>query len=166
MSINSPNDNISIGILQKDAYVVLIKTEWNASIVDQLEEGCVNVLHENNIQYRTIIVPGAFEIPFAVKNYWDFCKKNNLPLPVAFIPLGCIIQGGTPHFDYVCKAVTNGILHLNLQLPVPVIFGILTVNNEKQAMDRLGGAQGHKGKEAGWTAIKMIRFSENLSIQP
>ena len=74
-----------------------------------------------------------------------------------------MIRGETPHFDYVCKAVTEGILQLNLQLPVPVIFGILTVDNEQQALDRLGGAHGHKGEEAAITALKMIALQRKLA---
>ena len=162
MSIYSPNEKFSIGILQKDAYVVLIKTEWNATIVNQLESGCVNVLNENKVQHNTLTVPGAFEISFAIKKYWDSCLKKNQPLPAEFIALGCVIQWGPPHFDYVCKATTEGIIQINLLLPFPVIYGIFTVNNEQQALERLGGPHGHKGEEAGWTAIKMIRFCENF----
>jgi 6,7-dimethyl-8-ribityllumazine synthase len=67
-----------------------------------------------------------------------------------------VIRGGTPHFDYVCRAVTDGILQLNLTLPIPVIFGVLTLDNEDQAWERLGGPHGHKGEEAAVTALKMI----------
>jgi 6,7-dimethyl-8-ribityllumazine synthase len=67
-----------------------------------------------------------------------------------------VIRGDTPHFDYVCKAVTDGVIQLNLLLPVPTIFGVLTVDNELQAKDRIGGKHGHKGEEAAVTAIKMI----------
>ena len=74
----------------------------------------------------------------------------------AFIALGCVIRGDTPHFDYVCKAVTDGVVQLNLLLPVPTIFGVLTVDNEEQAKERIGGRHGHKGEEAAITAIKMI----------
>jgi 6,7-dimethyl-8-ribityllumazine synthase len=70
--------------------------------------------------------------------------------------LGCVIRGDTPHFEYVCKAVTDGVLQLNLLLPVPTIFGVLTADNELQAKERIGGKHGHKGEEAAVTAIKMI----------
>jgi len=76
--------------------------------------------------------------------------------PHAYIALGCVIRGETPHFDYVCRMVADGILHLNLHLPVPTIFGVLTVNTVEQALDRLGGKHGHKGEEAAITAYKMI----------
>src|SRR5664279_2032738 len=82
--------------------------------------------------------------------------------PDAFIALGCVIKGDTPHFEYVCRSVTDGITALNLQLPVPVIFGVLTVNTEEQARQRVGGIHGHKGEEAAEAAIKMISFSRSL----
>jgi 6,7-dimethyl-8-ribityllumazine synthase len=71
------------------------------------------------------------------------------------------VRGDTPHFDYVCKAVTDGVVQLNLLLPVPVIFGVLTVNNEEQAKERIGGKHGHKGEEAAITALKMIGLLPN-----
>jgi 6,7-dimethyl-8-ribityllumazine synthase len=146
----------------KDAFIVLVKTEWNASIINELENGCKKVLQQNKVKkIITITVPGCFEIPFAIKNYWENVAKENLPAgpqekPNAFIALGCVIRGDTPHFDYVCKAVTDGVLQLNLILPVPTIFGVLTVDNEEQAKERIGGRHGHKGEEAGITALKMI----------
>lgn len=145
------------GILKKDACVVLVKTEWNAAIADQLERGAIAVL-EKQKRVKTIVltVPGAVEIPFAIKSFWDNTSNKNRP--DAFIALGCVIKGDTPHFDYVCKAVTEGTLQLNLLLPVPVVFGVLTVNNEDQAMERVGGKHGHKGEEAAVTAIKMIEL--------
>jgi 6,7-dimethyl-8-ribityllumazine synthase len=140
---------------KKDACIVLVKTEWNAAIVDELERGCRNELKKQGVEkIITITVPGAFEIPFAVKNYWLNCKKKQRP--DAFIALGCVIKGDTPHFDYVCKAVTDGTVQLNLILPVPTIFGVLTVDNEEQAKERIGGKHGHKGEEAAVTALKMI----------
>ncbi|MCW3117243.1 MAG: 6,7-dimethyl-8-ribityllumazine synthase [Chitinophagaceae bacterium] len=139
----------------KDAFIVLVKTEWNAAIVNELEKGCRKTLQQNQVKkIITITVPGCFEIPFAIKNYWEKATKKKMP--DAFIALGCVIRGDTPHFDYVCKGVTDGVLQLNLMLPVPTIFGVLTVNNEDQAIDRIGGKHGHKGEEAAITALKMI----------
>ena len=141
----------------RDACFVLVKTEWNAAIVNELEKGCIEVLKANGIKkIVTIIVPGAFEIPFAIKNHWENSKKKNRP--DAFIALACVIKGGTPHFDYVCKGITDGVLQLNLTLPVPTIFGVLTTDNEDQAKDRIGGTHGHKGEEAAMTALKMIEL--------
>lgn len=150
--------DFNAGILKKGAFIVIIKTEWNATIVDELETGCIRQLkHVEKIKVRTITVPGAFEIPFAVRKFWE--NKRGKKKPDAFIALGCVIRGDTPHFDYVCKAVTDGIVALNLSLSVPVIFGVLTVENEQQARERIGGIHGHKGKEAAITAIKMIALS-------
>ena len=73
-----------------------------------------------------------------------------------------MIKGDTPHFDYVCKAVTDGVTQLNLGLPIPTIFGVLTVNNEEQARERIGGKHGHKGEEAGITAVKMIQLARSI----
>src|SRR5687767_5612496 len=101
----------------KDALVVLVKTDWNSEIVDELENGCKKVFDQAGIAYKTILVPGAVEIPFAIQQCW---ANNNAP--TAFIALGCVIRGGTPHFDYVCQSVTNGITDLNLTMQVPVIF--------------------------------------------
>lgn len=135
----------------KDALIVLVKTEWNADIVDELERGCLRVCIQYNIQTKTIVVPGAIEIPFAIQQSW---KNDNTPS--AFIAFGCVVRGGTPHFEYVCQSVTQGITQLNLSLPVPVIFGVLTVDTYQQAKERIGGSHGHKGEEAAISAIKMM----------
>lgn len=162
MSVSSENLYSTAGILiPKDACVVIVKTEWNAATVDKLAEGCGKVLLDNNVQHSTIIVPGAFEIPFAIKKYWDKHKYKD-DKPCVFIALGCVLRGDTPHFDYVCKAVTDGILQLNLSLPVPTIFGVLTVDNQQQVDERTGGKHGHKGMEAAVTALKMIALSRNF----
>ena len=153
--VNKSNLKNTTGILPKDACVVLVKTEWNASIVDELETGCRRKLKEFGVKkIISLSVPGAVEIPFTIKHYWEHHKKKKKT--DAFIALGCVIRGGTPHFEYVCKLVTEGIGQLNLLLPVPTIFGMLTVDNEEQARDRIGGAHGHKGEEAAITAVKMI----------
>ena len=151
----------STGIPAKDACIVLVKTEWNHAITDELEKGARRILEAAGVKkIITYTVPGAVEIPFTIKATWDHSKKKNRP--DAFIALGCVIRGGTPHFEYVCKVVTEGVTQLNLQLPVPVIFGVLTVENERQAHERLGGVHGHKGEEAGQTALKMIALLESI----
>ena len=141
----------------KDACVIIVRTEWNDDIVSELEKGCKKTLQKLGVKkIETINVPGAFEIAFAVKNYWVKNKKSKKKKPDAFIALGCVLRGDTPHFDYVCKAVTDGVVQLNLVLPVPTIFGVLTVDNQQQAEERIGGKHGHKGEEAAVTALKMI----------
>jgi 6,7-dimethyl-8-ribityllumazine synthase len=155
---NSNLLNIDTGIPKKNACIVLIKTEWNAAIVDELEKGCREKLEALKVKkIITVTVPGAFEIPFVIKNFWENATKKKKP--DAFVALGCVIRGGTPHFEYVCRAVTDGVVQLNLLLPVPTIFGVLTVDNEEQAKERIGGRHGHKGEEAAVTAIKMINLN-------
>jgi len=141
-----------------DAFVVLVKTEWNQHLVDRLEQGCIRVLQAAGASYKTITVPGAVELPFAVKRYYEVANKK----ADAFITLGTVIQGGTPHFEYVCQMVSEGVSTLNLQLAVPVIFGVLTLNNEQEAIERTGGIHGHKGEEAAITALKMIAMNRSL----
>lgn len=153
------NTTLGKGIpMIQDAFVVIIKTEWNAPIINQLEAGAKRVLKAQGIGCKTLTVPGAFEIPFAVKSHYAYAKA----LPDAYIVLGAVIRGDTPHFVYVCNAVTDGVVQLNLSLDVPVIFGVLTVDNEQQALERIGGKHGHKGEEAAITAIKMIAFNRKL----
>lgn len=159
---NSKLLQIDTGIPDTNACIVIVRTEWNASIVDELENGCKKTLTLQGINnITTLTVPGAFEIPFAIKRYWDLNKYKD-DRPLAFIALGCVLRGDTPHFEYVCKGVTDGIVRLNLLLPVPSIFGILTVDTQQQADDRIGGKHGHKGEEAAITAIKMIALQNSF----
>ncbi len=159
---NSKLLQIDAGILNlQGACIVLVKTEWNASVTGELEKGAIDTLQKHGIKkIITVTVPGAVEIPFAIKSFWENAGKKKRP--DAFIALGCIIRGDTPHFEYVCNAVTDGIVQLNLLLPVPVIFGVLTVNNEEQATERIGGKHGHKGEEAAITALKMISLRSSF----
>ena len=161
MALRSLEQQSYTGIpLPTDAFIIIVRTEWNADTVDILEEGCISVLKEYNMNYTVLIVPGAFEIGFAINNYWNY--SSNAGKPAAFIALGCVCRGETPHFEYVCKAVTDNVSALNITLPVPIIFGVLTVNNQSEADDRTGGKQGHKGREAAITALKMISLSESF----
>jgi 6,7-dimethyl-8-ribityllumazine synthase len=163
MAISSTDIFDTPGIqLKKDACVVIVRTAWNGTVLDKLEEGCLKVLKAHNVATRVITVPGAFEIPFGIKNNWDQMKYQDCK-PDAFIALGCIIKGDTPHFDYVCKAVTDGVVQLNLSLPIPTIFGVLTVDTLEQANERIGGSVGHKGEEAASTALQMIALSQKIN---
>lgn len=160
--VKKSNLHTSTGIhYVKDACIVLVKTEWNVEIVNELERGCIDQLLKQGVKkISTIIVPGAFEIPFAIKNHWDTTRKKKKP--DAFIALGCVIRGDTPHFEYICSAVTDGIARLNLLLPIPTIFGVLTVNTIEQARERIGGAHGHKGEESAISALKMISLKKKI----
>lgn len=152
------NNNLYKGIPKlKDAFVIIVKTEWNAHLVNQLEKGAIAVFKNHGILYKTLVVPGAVEIPFAVQQHY-----KNQPAD-AYIVLGTVVKGETPHFDYVCKSVTEGITQLNLIQDAPVIFGVLTVNNEQEAKERIGGKHGHKGEEAAVAAIKMIALKRKIA---
>ena len=154
--------NINTSILPKDACIIIVHTQWNPLIVNKLLESCIKTLeHFEMKNFKVVKVPGAFEIPFTINNFWN-TYHNKFEKPQAFIALGCVLRGDTPHFDYVCKAVTDGILHLNLSLPVPTIFGILTVDNQQQADDRTGGIHGKKGEEAALSALKMIELKYSI----
>ena len=147
--------------LPLDAFVVIISTEWNADIMAIMKDGCNRVLRSHEVAYKHITVPGAVELGFAVKKYWEESDSFGAAFrrATAFITLGCVIKGDTPHFDYVCKIVAENVATLNLQISVPTIFGVLTVNNEQEAADRLGGVHGHKGEEAAVAALKMMSIS-------
>lgn len=153
------NTSLNKGIPSlSDAFVVIVRTDWNDEIVSKLEKGAKSSLKKNGVRFKVLTVPGAVEIPFAVKAYAESSQKK----ADAFITLGAVIKGDTPHFDYVCKTVTDGVLSLNMILDVPTIFGVLTVENEHQALERTGGRHGHKGEEAAITAIKMIALNRSL----
>lgn len=145
-----------------DAFVVIVKTEWNAPIVNKLEAGVKKIFKKHKVAFEVLTVPGAVEIPFAVKQHYTYSKTP----PDAYITLGTVIRGDTPHFDYVCNVVTDSITQLNLSMDVPTIFGVLTVNTEKQAQERIGGTHGHKGEEAAITALKMIALNRQLKATP
>jgi 6,7-dimethyl-8-ribityllumazine synthase len=143
----------------KQARIAIVYTEWNDKIVSEQIKGCERIAEANGaVIVEKLAVPGSFEIPFACKQLFMSYDGND-NAPEAIIAFGAVIRGGTPHFEYVCKAVTEGIVQLNLMLPIPTIFGVLTLDTEEQAWERLGGTHGHKGEEAAITALKMIKNS-------
>jgi 6,7-dimethyl-8-ribityllumazine synthase len=154
--------NITGIFIPKDACIVTVRTSWNAAIVNKLLAGIDNILSANNVQHIVLEVPGAVEIGYAIKKY---NSTAGIRPPHAFIALGCVLKGDTPHFEYVCRSVTDAVTQLNLMLDVPVIFGVLTLENQEQADERTGGKHGNKGEEAAVTALKMIAFSELIKNQ-
>ena len=129
----------------------IVISEWNSNITNNLFKGAYEALIECGAQTRNIrkyYVPGSYELVFGAK----VAAKDK---PNAIICLGSIIKGETKHFDFVCNAVALGIKDLNIQLNIPVIFGVLTDNSMNQAINRSGGKHGNKGTEAAITAIKM-----------
>ncbi|MBL7718137.1 MAG: 6,7-dimethyl-8-ribityllumazine synthase [Flavipsychrobacter sp.] len=147
-----------------NARVAIVCTEWNDKIVAELVNGAERICNDiNAVIVKKVVVPGCVEIPFAIKQLWAHYERSGTDKPEAIIAFGAVIRGGTPHFEYVCQSVTDGITQLNLTLPVPVIFGVLTLENDAQAWERLGGVHGHKGEEAAIAALKMIQNSRMLN---
>lgn len=135
----------------------IVTAEWNEEITDALYKGAYETLlkhgaRENNITSKW--VPGSFELSLGAQ--W----LAEDPSVDAVIAIGCLIQGETPHFDYICQAVALGLKDVNLKYNKPVIFGVLTTSDMQQAKDRAGGKHGNKGDEAAYTAISMLGFRE------
>ena len=143
------------------ARILIVEARFYDDIQDALLEGALAEIKKAKATHEIITVPGALEIPAAVAMALNSAEDLGEDFD-AVIALGCVIRGGTPHFEYVCQAATEGVVQLNLLLPVPTIFGILTVDNEEQAKERIGGVHGHKGEEAALTAIKMISINQPL----
>lgn len=135
--------------------VAIVAAEWNGHITGALTAGAVELFKSQGFADEDVEifhVPGAVELTFAAS---QLIETGNFD---AIIVFGCVIRGGTPHFDYVCQSVTQGITSLNADCDIPVIFGVLTVDCEQDALDRAGGKLGNKGTEAAETAIKMFDF--------
>lgn len=133
----------------KGKHILIVATEWNTEVVDKQIEGALKIAEALEIKTTVLYVPGAIEIPYGVKIGVTKATYDGV------ITFGAVIRGGTPHFDYVSKYVTEGVLALNLSLNIPVVFGVLTLDTIEQAWERLGGEHGHKGEEAMITAAKM-----------
>lgn len=133
----------------------LVVAEWNEEITESLYQGALDGLIQLGVKKANIKrknVPGTFELTLGA--LW-MAEKKEID---AVICLGCVIQGDTPHFDYICQAVSYGITEVNLKSKKPVIFGVLTTLNKKQALERAGGKLGNKGEEAAVTAVRMLEF--------
>lgn len=132
--------------------VAIVTARWNAHITDELLHGALAELAAAGVPEANITslrVPGAVELVHAAARIMEQGSAD------AIIVFGCVVRGDTPHFDYVCQSVTQGVTTLNARGTTPVIFGLLTVNTEQQAFERIGGPHGHKGREAAQAAIEM-----------
>ena len=137
----------------------IVVAEWNYEITGALAQGAVETLKKHDVKENDIIikhVPGTFELPLGGQFLAEYTDVD------AIILIGCVIQGDTRHFDFICDGVTKGTTDLNLKYNKPFIFGVLTTNNEQQALDRAGGKLGNKGDEAAVTAIKMAALQQEL----
>lgn len=133
--------------------IAICVARWNEDVTGALYEAAVQTLQQLGIRKQNIIrkdVPGSFELPLAALRV---ARKKDIH---AVICLGCVIQGETPHFDYICQAVSYGIMNVGLKTGKPVIFGVLTTLNKQQALDRAGGKRGNKGEDAAITAVQML----------
>jgi 6,7-dimethyl-8-ribityllumazine synthase len=135
----------------------IVVAEWNIAITGALRDGAIKTLLENGVVENDIVVkyvPGSFELTLGAQ---FLCEEKSID---AVITLGCVIQGETRHFDFICDAVSHGVTNVSLKYNKPVIFGVLTPNTLEQAQDRAGGKHGNKGDEAAVTALKMLSFNK------
>jgi 6,7-dimethyl-8-ribityllumazine synthase len=137
----------------------IVVAEWNYEITGALAQGAADTLKKHGVSDENIIVkhvPGTFELTLGAQYMAEYTEVD------AIIVLGCVIQGETRHFDFICSGVTQGITSLNVKYNKPFIFGVLTTDNQQQALDRAGGKLGNKGDEAAVTAIKMLALRNDL----
>ena len=139
----------------KDMIFGIVTAEWNSDITNALLDGAVKTLLKHGAKEKNILrkyVPGTIELTLGAQFMAEYADLD------AIICLGCVIQGETPHFNFVCQSATYGITELNMDYNIPFIFGVLTTDNLQQAKDRAGGKHGNKGDEAAITAIKMAQL--------
>ena len=152
LSDYDPNKLPSADNLRGQRYAIIV-ADWNSEVTYAMAEGAVQTLKESGVPEDRIIVqhvPGAVELTYAAS---QFVGRVN-----AIIVIGCVIKGDTPHFDYVCLSVTQGVAYLNARGETPVIFSVLTTLNQQQALQRAGGELGNKGTEGAYTAIRMANL--------
>lgn len=137
----------------------IVVAEWNWQITGALLEGAVETLKRYGCSEMDIVVkrvPGTFELSLGAQFFAEYTDVD------AVIVLGCVIQGDTRHFDFICQGVTQGTTQVSLTWNMPVIFGVLTTNDQQQALDRAGGKLGNKGDEAAATAISMVALQNEM----
>ncbi len=143
----------------KSKTIGIVYAEWNQDVTGKLLEGAQKALIDAGIPEDQIVVkavPGSFELPLGARYLIEYANTAGV------ICLGCVIQGETPHFTFISDAVAQKLADLNLEHNLPVIFGVLTTNNQEQAMQRAGGNMGNKGEEAAVSLLKMLSLKEEL----
>ena len=153
LSDYNPDTLPNADVVARQRFAIIV-ADWNQDITFSLCEGAVNTLLEHGAieeNINIVHVPGTVELTYAAARQMDSCD--------AVIVIGCVIQGDTPHFTYVCESVTQGVAMLNTRGTTPVIFSVLTTLNLEQAQERAGGALGNKGVEGAITAIKMAQLN-------
>lgn len=144
-----------------DARVAIVVARFNSDITSKLLEGAQTELKKHNVSQdnvEVVYVPGAFELAITAKA----CAEKDFD---AVICLGAVVRGGTPHFEYVANTCALAISNVSLNTGIPCIFGVLTVDNQEQAIERVGGKEGHKGQEAALSALEMINILRNLKTE-
>jgi len=142
-----------------DARFAIVWSRFNRPVVSKLLDGARDCLAEHGVSDAAVYiaeVPGAWELSYAARQLALSGRFD------AIIALGSVIRGGTPHFDYVCDGASQGLLRVMLDTGLPVVFGVLTTDDEQQALDRAGGSHGNKGRDAALTAIEMVLFDRRL----
>ncbi|MBN1989545.1 MAG: 6,7-dimethyl-8-ribityllumazine synthase [Bacteroidales bacterium] len=137
----------------------IVVSDWNAEVTHALLKGALETLISHGAKEENILVkhvPGSFELTLGAQFMAEYGDLDGV------ICLGCVIQGETRHFDFICQGVTHGITELNMNYNIPFVFGLLTTNNQEQALDRAGGKHGNKGVEAAVTAIKMAALQKEM----
>ena len=145
----------------KEFKIGVIAAEWNPQVTDALMKGAVDTLLEHGVTEENLIVrrvPGTFELSSAADMMLHY---HNLD---AVICIGCVVQGETRHFEFICQAVSQGITNVAIKRERPVIFSVLTTNTMEQALDRAGGKHGNKGVEGAVTALKMVAYRKSLCV--
>ncbi len=144
----------SADVLGRQRYAIVV-ADWNSEITYAMAQGAIDTFSKHGVDEENIDVlhvPGTVELTYGAAR---LMKEERVD---AVVVIGCVIQGETPHFDYVCQSVTQGVAMLNAQGKVPVIFSVLTVLDKQQALDRCGGKLGNKGVEGAYTAIRMANL--------
>lgn len=158
------SDYKSLNITNADDFTIgIVFSEWNDFITHNLRDAALEILEKEGVKKENIKVfpvPGAFELSYATM---QLCKKGQLD---AVIAIGCVIRGETPHFEFVCDAVAQGIKDCNILTDVPAIFCVLTDNKKEHSIARSGGDLGNKGVEAAVTALQMIDFKRKIDDKP
>jgi 6,7-dimethyl-8-ribityllumazine synthase len=140
----------------------IVVAEWNPEVTQGLLSGAVRTLRKAGCTEQNILikyVPGTFELSLGAQFFAEYTDVD------AVIVLGCVIQGDTRHFDFVCQGVTQGVMQLQLQWNMPIAFGVLTTNDMQQALDRSGGKLGNKGDEAAAAAIQMVCLQNEMDTE-
>ena len=144
LNINKPSSDLSA------VKVAVVSTNWNEEIIKPMLEDCLATLREYNLEVKSFVVPGAYELPFMAQS---LCKNYD-----AVILLGCIIKGETPHFEIISQSISDKVLETSLNKNVPIIFGVLTTNNESEAKERAA----YKGSEFAMSALSILDMLKKI----